>query len=58
MSERPVVELYKPPIFAACDCLNCGSGIEFDASDFAEDETRTVKCPHLSLSPKFGPVAK
>jgi Holliday junction DNA helicase RuvB len=46
MSERPAIDLYKPPLFAACDCLNCGSGIEFDASDFAEDETRTVECPH------------
>jgi holliday junction DNA helicase RuvB len=46
MSERPAAELYKPPRFAACDCLNCGGGIEFDASDFAENETRTVECPH------------
>ena len=47
MSERPVVaNLNKPPRFAACDCLNCGGGIEFDASDFAEDETRTAECPH------------
>ena len=46
MSERPAIDLYKPPVFAACDCLNCGGGIEFDAGDFAEDETRTVECPH------------
>ncbi|HAO77839.1 MAG TPA: Holliday junction branch migration DNA helicase RuvB [Verrucomicrobia subdivision 3 bacterium] len=46
MSERPVANLNKPPRLAACDCLNCGSGIEFDASDFTEDETRTAECPH------------
>src|ERR1039458_2187058 len=46
MSERPVANLNKPPRLAACDCLNCGGGIEFDASDFAEDETRTAECPH------------
>jgi Zn finger protein HypA/HybF involved in hydrogenase expression len=46
MSERPVANLNKPPRFAACDCLNCGGGIEFDASDFTEDETRTAECPH------------
>ena len=43
---QPGEELYKSPRFAACDCLNCGGDIEFDASDFAEDETRTAKCPH------------
>ena len=42
MSERPTT----PPRLAACDCLNCGGGIEFDASDFAKDETRTAECPH------------
>ena len=46
MSERPVANLNKPPRLAACDCLNCGGGIEFDASDFTEDETRTAECPH------------
>ena len=48
MSERPVTTINKPdkPRFAACDCLNCGGGIEFDASEFAEDETRTAECPH------------
>ena len=46
MSERPVTNLNKPPRFSACDCLNCGGGIEFDAGDFAEDETRTAECPH------------
>ena len=46
MSERPAAELYKPPRFAACDCVNCGGGIEFDASEFAEGETRMVECPH------------
>src|ERR1035437_6912684 len=46
MSERPVTNLIKPPRLAACDCLNCGGGIEFDASDFTEDETRTAECPH------------
>lgn len=35
-----------PLRFAACDCLNCGGGIEFNATDFAKDETRTVECPH------------
>jgi len=42
MSEQPAT----PPRLAACDCLNCGGGIEFDASDFAKDETRTAECPH------------
>src|ERR1035437_1203894 len=46
MSEQPIADLNKPRRFAACDCLNCGGGIEFDASDFAKDETRTVECPH------------
>jgi Holliday junction DNA helicase RuvB len=46
MAEHTVASLNKPPRLAACDCLNCGGGIEFDASDFTEDETRTVECPH------------
>jgi len=46
MAEHTAASLNKPPRFAACDCLNCGGGIEFDASDFTEDETRTVECPH------------
>jgi hypothetical protein len=31
-----------------CDCLRCGGGIEFDASDFTEGEHRTVDCPHCN----------
>jgi Holliday junction DNA helicase RuvB len=46
MPERSVANLNKPPRLAACDCLNCGGGIEFDASDFTEEETRTAECPH------------
>ena len=44
MPERAVSNLNQR--FAACDCLNCGGGIEFDASDFGKDETRTAECPH------------
>jgi holliday junction DNA helicase RuvB len=32
--------------FVTCHCEHCGGGIEFDASDFAQDETRAVECPH------------
>jgi Holliday junction DNA helicase RuvB len=34
------------PRSATCHCEHCGGGIEFDASDFTEDETRTAECPH------------
>ncbi|MDR3413992.1 MAG: HNH endonuclease [Formivibrio sp.] len=32
--------------FVTCQCQHCDGGIEFDASDFAKDETRAVECPH------------
>jgi len=32
--------------FATCHCEHCGGGAEFDASDFAKDETRLAECPH------------
>jgi len=35
--------------FVTCRCQCCDNGIEFDASDFAKDETRTVLCPHCEL---------
>ena len=43
MAERP-----KPITtrFATCHCEHCGGGIEFNASDFAEGETRVAECPH------------
>src|SRR5271165_6350808 len=34
---------------ASCRCQNCNQNIEFDASQFATDETRTVECPHCHL---------
>jgi Holliday junction DNA helicase RuvB len=48
MSERPVTTINKPdkPRFAVCHCEHCGGGAEFDASDFAQDETRLAECPH------------
>jgi Holliday junction DNA helicase RuvB len=35
-----------PEQFAICQCQHCDGHIEFDASDFAKDETRTAECPH------------
>ena len=34
--------------FVTCHCEHCNGGIEFDASDFAKDETRAVECPHCN----------
>jgi Holliday junction DNA helicase RuvB subunit len=46
MAERPISTLNEPWRFVTCHCEHCGGGIEFDASGFAEDETRGVECPH------------
>ena len=35
--------------FVTCKCQYCDKGIEFDASAFAKNETRTVLCPHCGL---------
>ena len=37
------------PHFVVCHCQFCNKNIEFDASDFADDETRQVQCPHCDL---------
>ena len=37
------------PHYVTCCCQHCDKGIEFDASDFEEGETRTVECPHCKL---------
>ena len=37
------------PHFVTCRCQHCDAHIEFDASDFEKDETRTVECPHCHL---------
>lgn len=33
----------------ACRCRHCGNGIEFDANQMGEDETRVVECPHCQM---------
>jgi hypothetical protein len=45
MSEGP----YELPRYVNCPCRYCSKHIEFDASDFREDETRQVECPHCNL---------
>lgn|ERR1035437_372053 len=35
--------------YVTCKCQNCNGVIEFDASNFAKGETRTVECPHCHL---------
>jgi hypothetical protein len=39
----------EPLRFVTCPCQHCDGHIEFDASDFTKDETRTVECPHCHL---------
>lgn len=34
------------PTYVTCHCQHCDGHIEFDASDLAAGETRTVECPH------------
>jgi len=34
------------PNYVTCPCEYCNGGIEFDASGFEKEETRTVECPH------------
>jgi hypothetical protein len=34
------------PTFEICHCQHCNGNIEFDASQFANGETRTIECPH------------
>jgi 5-methylcytosine-specific restriction endonuclease McrA len=34
------------PCFVTCRCQHCDGGIEFDANNLEEDETRVVSCPH------------
>lgn len=47
------------PPFVTCSCQHCNGHIEFDASDFAEGETRTFECPHCKLETLiFVPVAR
>jgi hypothetical protein len=47
-----------PENFVICRCQHCDGHIEFDASDFAKGETRTVECPHCKLETLiFVPVA-
>jgi len=36
------------PRLVTCQCQNCDGHIEFDASGFADDETRQVECPHCN----------
>ena len=56
MSERPVAS---SPQFVTCHCEHCGGGIEFDASEFAEHESRAAECPHCHKEAKiFVPVQK
>jgi len=44
--------------FVTCQCRHCDGHIEFDASDFAKGETRTVECPHCKLETIiFVPIA-
>src|SRR6266850_1938534 len=37
------------PQYVTCHCQHCDGGIEFDASDFEKEETRSVVCPHCRL---------
>lgn len=37
------------PRFVTCRCQNCDGGIEFDANELDEGETRTVECAHCQL---------
>lgn len=46
MAERPA---FMSPRYVTCRCQYCDKGIEFDASDFGEGETRTVECPHCQM---------
>jgi TPR repeat protein len=55
MSERTI----ESPQFITCLCEHCGGGIEFDASEFVEHESRVLQCPHCSKETKiFVPVQK
>jgi TM2 domain-containing membrane protein YozV len=48
-----------PENFVTCPCQHCSEKIEFDASGFAKNETRTVQCPHCSLETiVFVPVSQ
>jgi holliday junction DNA helicase RuvB len=47
MAEHEIPEVaVTAPRYVTCACAHCGGNIEFDASDFAKDETRTAECPH------------
>jgi len=35
------------------NCEYCGGGIEFDASEFAEHESRATECPHCRKEAKI-----
>jgi Zn finger protein HypA/HybF involved in hydrogenase expression len=41
-ADRPTTS----PKYVRCFCQQCGQPIEFDGSQFEEDEMRPVKCPH------------
>ena len=41
------------PRFVTCRCQTCDGNIEFDASDFAKGETRTINCPHCQMDTKI-----
>lgn len=48
----------KTPRYVICPCQHCSGHIEFDASDFAKEETRAAECPHCNLETIiFVPVA-
>src|SRR5208282_2107862 len=42
----------KSPRYVICDCRHCDSRIEFDANEFAE-ENSIVPCPHCGLETKI-----
>jgi hypothetical protein len=45
--------------YVTCRCQHCNGGIEFEVSDFAKGETRTIECPHCHLETIiFAPTSK
>src|SRR5271155_5626430 len=48
----------KSPRYVICPCQHCDGHIEFDANEFAE-ENSIVPCPHCSLETKiFIPISE
>ena len=47
-NDQPCVSAAKPH-YVTVACEHCDCGIEFDANQLADDETRVVQCPHCQL---------